>query len=608
MTIDRKRFLLTGSAQVAALSLVAPARAGSRSITIDDGKFVLDGKPFQFISGEMHYVRIPKEYWRHRLRMARAMGLNTVSTYVFWNVHEPEPGTYDFSGRHDVAAFLRTAQEEGLHAILRPGPYVCGEWDFGGLPAWLLKDPATLCRTQDPTFMAPVRRWLQRLGKELAPLQWTQGGLILAVQIENEYGSFGDDHAYMRQIYEAISAAGFDRVIRYTEDGTDRLADGSLPSLPVAGSITELQPDFAALRRFRPDNPVMAGEYYPGWFDHWGEPHHVTDAAQQVRDVEWMLAHGSFNLYVVHGGTNWFMNGANYADDAPYQPTTTSYDYDAPIDEAGRPRPKYFQIRDAIARYTGMQPPNVPAVQQFIAIPEFTLDESAPLRDLLASPVDVQQPLHMEAFGQSYGYILYRTRLPENADGLLAIDEPRDYAVVLIDGKAVGTIDRRLSQRTLRIDAPKGAQLDILIENSGRLNYGPRFIYDRKGITKAVTMDGTELLGWSVYTLPMTEISSLRFEPSHVNAPAFYRGTFDVDDPADTFLDVRSLGKGLLWINDRPAGRFWEIGPQLTLYVPAPFLKRGRNEVVVFDLLERASRTLRGRTGQAYATAQANGV
>ncbi len=601
MTIVRKRFLTIAAAQFAALSAPVSLAAAPRSIRIANGRFMLDEKPFQFISGSMHYTRVPHQYWEHRLRMARAMGLNTICTYVFWNVHEPQPGAFDFSGQNDVAAFVRTAQRLGLHVILRPGPYACAEWEFGGYPAWLLQDPQTVCRTRDPRFMQPARRWIHRLGQELAALQWPRGGPVLAVQIENEYGSFGDDHAYMHEILDAVTDAGFQDVIHYTDDGIPELPAGSLPALPVAGSIGDPQSDFAALARFRPGNPVMAGEYYPGWFDHWGEPHHVTDAAAQVRGVEWMLAHGSFNLYMFHGGTNWFMNGANYGGDAPYQPTVTSYDYDAPLDETGRPRSKFFLIRKAIARHTGTQPAPMPRAPELIGIPEFTLTESAPMHGLFGAPQHSERVRNMEAYGQNYGYILYRTRIPRATQAALALDELRDYAVVLIDGTRAGTLDRRLGERSLQIEAKSGALLDILVENTGRLNYGKQFVYDRKGITKSATLGGVELLGWDVYTLPMSELSALRFGGEPADAPAFYRGYFSLGRVADTFLDVRMLGKGLLWVNGHPVGRFWEIGPQFALYVPAPFLTIGRNEVMVFDLLDRTVRRLSGRTEPLYA-------
>ncbi len=299
-----------------ALTASADPSPAAQKLTISGDKFLLEGKPFQIISGEMHYPRIPREYWRARLKMARAMGLNTISTYVFWNLHEPKPGVYDFSGQLDVAEFIREAQEEGLHVILRPGPYVCAEWDLGGLPSWLLADPQIILRSDDPKFMQPVERWLKRLGQELAPLQATRGGPIFAVQVENEYGSFDSDKEYMRHIYDLIAAAGFGESLLYTADGPEQLPKGTLPGVPAVVNFGpgETKEAFAALAKFRPGQPLMAGEYWAGWFDHWGGKHAATDTAEQVRDLKWMLAQGySVNLYMFHGGTTFgFMNGANF--------------------------------------------------------------------------------------------------------------------------------------------------------------------------------------------------------------------------------------------------------------------------------------------------------
>ncbi len=603
--IRRAQFLNLMAAQ-SAWFVLGPAvtrAVAPRSAAIRDGKFMLDGEPVQFISGEMHYVRVPREYWRHRLRMARAMGLNAITTYTFWNVHEPEPGRYDFSRWRDIAAYVRTAQEEGLHVILRPGPYICGEWEFGGFPAWLLADPATQCRTRDARFMEPARRWLNRLGAELRRSQFPQGGPIVAVQIENEYGSFGDDHEYMREVYAAISAAGFDRVIRYTDDGISELRAGSLSGVPVAGSVGNPRTDCPALAAFRPRNPVMAGEYYPGWFDHWGEEHHEVSYERPAADLEWMLAHGvSSSMYVFHGGTNFgFMNGANYSEDQPYQPTTTSYDYDAPVSEGGEATAKYHAFRTIISKYTAGALPSIPTLPPRVAIAPFELPESADWRDLLGAPQSSAQPRHMEAYGQSFGYIDYRANLHAGGDRQITFGDVRDYAVVFLNGKVAGTLDRRNKERSIALTVPvAGATLDVLVENSGRLNYGTRFTSDRKGIIAPVLLDGQELTGWDAYTLPMHDLSALRFSRSDTAGLAFHRGTFHLETLGDTFIDVRMLGKGVLWVNGHALGRFWSIGPQYTLYVPAPFLRRGANEVIAFDLFERSYRRLAGVTGPLY--------
>lgn len=580
------------------------ADASARTIAISNGRFLLDGRPFRFISGSMHYVRVPHEYWRDRLRMARAMGLNTICTYVFWNVHEPRSGEYDFSGRCDVGRFIRTAQDEGLHVILRVGPYSCAEWDFGGYPAWLLKDSETLVRSRDVRFMRMARRWLARLGREVAPLQWPRGGPVLAVQLENEYGSFGDDHAYMQEVRAAIEGAGFDAGIRYTNDGIAELPAGSLPGVPVAGSIGDPRTDMPALARFRPGNPTMAGEYYPGWFDHWGEPHHEVPGDGPARDIAWMLDNGySFNLYLFHGGTNFgFMSGANYSAETPYQPTTTSYDYDAPLAEGGYPTPKYDLLRSTIAAHAGVTPPPVPAPPARIVIPEFSFAESAPLADLYGAPIPSKRPRHMEAFDQAYGYIVYRTQVAGPLKGALQLREMRHYAVVSIAGKRVGDLDRRLGQSSVDLEIPAGEHtLDVLVENGGRVNYGRKLVFERTGITQSATLGGKELTDWHIFTVPMNDLRALRFGPGTSDSPAFYRGWFNVEDRGDTYIDSRMFGKGSLWINGHHVGRFWSIGPQYALYVPATWLVRGRNEAIIFDLHDRSVRRSQGLAGPLYA-------
>ncbi len=587
-----------------ALFLLSSAGAASavqphvHSIRIEHGQFILDGKPFQIISGEMHYARIPRAYWRDRLQKARAMGLNTISTYVFWNLHEPEPGIYDFSGQLDVAEFVREAQQEGLYVILRPGLYVCSEWDLGGLPSWLLNDPGVRLRSNQEDFLGPAEKWLKRLGRELAPLQITRGGPIIAVQVENEYGSFGDDQAYMSNIRDMIIKAGFDGAILYTADGPSELPRGALPGLPAAVNFGpgDAKSAFEALRTFRPPGPFMSGEYWDGWFDHWGEAHNVTDAKQQARELDWMLSLGySINLYMFEGGTSFgFMAGANYGK--AYQPDTTSYDYDAPLDEAGRPTPKYFLFRDVIARHLkGASLPPIPRAIPVIQVPTFKLADSASLWSNLGQPIRSAQPVTMEALGQAYGYILYRTHISGPNKGTLEIKDVRDYGAVFVNQKPVGKVDRRLHQNQIPIQLPAGSStLDILVENLGRINFGPKISEDRKGIIGSVTLDGRILSGWEIYSLPMKDPISLAFRTAHTQAPAFYHGTFHLTRTGDTFLDVSKLGMGVVWLNGHNLGRFWNIGPQQTLYVPGVWLRKGRNEVIVFDIQNDSDASIAG--------------
>ena len=594
MTVLTFHLLACAAATLAA----AVPRQGNR-IRVEGNHFMLDGKPLEIISGEMHYPRIPREYWRDRLRKARAMGLNTISTYVFWNLHEPKPGVYDFVGQLDVAEFVREAQQEGLYVILRPGPYVCSEWDLGGLPAWLLADPKMKLRSNQENFLRRAAAWLKRLGRELAPLQITRGGPIIAVQVENEYGSFDDDHAYMSRIRDFMAAAGFDGAILYTADGPSELPRGTLTSLPAVVNFGTGEADlaFATLRAFRPAGLMMSGEYWDGWFDHWGERHNITDAQKQARELDGMLSHGySVNLYMFHGGTSFgFMAGANYGQ--AYEPDTTSYDYDAPLDEAGRPTPKYFAFRDVILHHShGSRLLPVPRSNPVLEIPSFKLTESASLWKSLGPPIRRAQPKTMEQLGQAYGYILYRTNVRGPAKGELAIKEVHDYASVFVNGKRVGTLDRRLSQNGISIEMSKGMNtLDILVEDLGRVNFGPKLDSDRKGITESVTLAERKLSGWEIYPLPMADRASLPFTKVTAQAPAFYRGAFRIEETADAFLDVSKLGMGVVWVNGHNLGRFWNIGPQQTLYVPGVWLKRGKNEVIVFDVQDDLGVALFGR-------------
>jgi len=569
-------------------------------LQISGRQFVLDGKPFQIISGEMHYARIPREYWHDRLKMARAMGLNAVSTYVFWNLHELKPGVFDFSGQLDVAAFIRAAQDEGLFVILRPGPYVCAEWDLGGLPAWLFADPTIVLRSDDPKFMQPVARWLKRLGQELASLQATHGGPILAVQVENEYGSFDSNRQYMKHVYTLIAAAGFSDSLLYTADGPEQLPNGTLPGVPAVVNFGpgETQHAFETLAAFRPNQPLMAGEYWAGWFDHWGGKHAQTDAALQTSDLKWILSQGySVNLYMFHGGTTFgFMNGANF--DKAYEPQTSSYDYDAALDESGRPTTKYFAFRNAMAAHDpSIKLPDVPQTAPFITIPQITLRETSSLWDNLAQSIDASDPRSMEMLGQSYGYILYQTEVTGPIDGELHLEAMQDYAKVYLNRAEQGTLDTRLGQNTLTLhsSATKNS-LEILVENGGRINFTKRLRDQRKGIAGPVTLAGKELHSWRIYPLPMNDLHSVAFKraETQVHGPAFCRGTFALAKTGDTFLDMRGLTKGVSWVNGHLLGRFWDIGPQETLFVPAPWLQVGPNEVVIFTLGETKNATLRG--------------
>jgi len=568
---------------------------------VDGDHFVLNGKPFQVISGEMHYPRIPRAYWRDRFRMAKAIGLNTITTYVFWNEHEPTPGVYDFSGNKDVAEFVREAQQEGLYVILRPGPYVCAEWEFGGYPSWLLKDHGVVVRSRDPKFMGPATRWIARLGQELAPLQIGNGGPIILTQVENEYGSYGNDRVYMKQIRKALVDAGFTQSQLYTADGPEQVPKGSLPELPVGinfggNGVDAAQKAFATLKTFRRNGPFLNSEYWAGWFDHWGGKHAHTDATNEAANLKWMLEQGySVSIYMFHGGTSFgWMNGAN-SNGTNYEPDVTSYDYDSPLDESGRPAAKYFVFRDVIAKATGVTPPPVPEVAAPIDVPAVTMTESASLWRNLPKPIHSEQVLSMEDVDQAYGYILYRTHLKGGPSAELLLDELHSYAQIYLEGDLVGTLDRRLQQDRLTLPAVKGgAQLDILVENTGRVNFGRAIGGERAGITKQVTLGGKAIRGWEIFPLPMTDMGALAFSKRPCEGACFYRGSFELSAVGDTFLDTSEFGKGQLWLNGAALGRIWNVGPQKTLYAPGLWLTVGKNEVVVFDLQGKMGAVVRG--------------
>ena len=612
----RRTFLATASATALTLALPARAAASGRFVAAD-GQFLLDGQPFTIRAGELHYPRIPRAAWRDRLRKARAMGLNAITTYVFWSQHEAEPGRFDFNGQRDLRAFIATAAEEGLHVVLRPGPYVCAEVDFGGFPAWLLRTPGLRVRSLDPRYLAASARYLARLGQEIGDLQSSRGGPILMLQLENEYGSFGRDRDYLAATQRQLRDAGFDLPLFTSDGGSERLlAAGSVPGVTAVvnfgGGVEDAHETLAALQAWRPQGPRMIGEYWAGWFDHWGEQHHRQPPGEAGATVEALLAAGaSFNLYMFHGGTSFgWLPGANYGADQPYQPDTTSYDYDAALDEAGRVTPKYHELRAVIARHLGPgeRLPDIPASAPPRALPAFELDEALALRDalpLLSAPRQSRFPANMEAFGQNYGYILYRKRLAQPAKGRLAVNEVRDHALLLADGREIGQLDRRHAQTQLDIDLPAGTELDILVENMGRIGFGAKLDGERKGITQSVELEQQELLDWTVFPLELEgeRVAGLRFGRTAHAGPGFWRGRLLVDQPvADTFLDLRGWGKGQVWVNGHHLGRFWQIGPQQTLYLPASWLRAGANEVIVFTLAAPARRQMRALAEPVYET------
>lgn len=604
----RKRlpFLKAGHAvaQLAQRSLIvivfllamAPAKGQQKhSFELGDQDFLLDGKAFQMISGEMHYTRIPPAYWRDRMKMAKAMGLNTIGTYVFWNVHEPVQGKYDFSGNNDIAEFIRAAKDEGLWVVLRPSPYVCAEWEFGGYPWWLLKDSTVKVRSNDPKFVAAYSSYIRELAKHLVPQLVTHGGNILMVQFENEYGSYSDDKTYLDLNRKIFREAGFDGVL-FTCDGADQIPKGYLPGYLPAVNGSENPADIRAVVNKYHDGkgPYYLAEWYPGWFDDWGKHHANVSAEQAAKKLDRIVAAGiSINMYMFHGGTTRaFMNGANMSRNSPYAPQVSSYDYDAPLDEAGNPTDKYFRFREVIQKYlpSGATLPPVPARKKSIAINRIALSVSSNLFENLPAPVLSTRTLSFEDLNQAYGFVLYRTSISGQQKGNLKIEQLRDFATVYVNGKLVGSLDRRLKQDSILLDdLPDHSTLDILVENNGRINYGPYLTDNRKGILGSVLIGGKAIEQWKMYSLAFERLDRLKFTANRGSGklqPAFYKGTFMMDQVADTYLDMRSFGKGFVFLNGHNMGRYWNIGPQQTIYVPACWLKKGKNEVVVFDALK----------------------
>jgi beta-galactosidase len=606
------RYLLIGGfaciLAVSGASAASPSPAAAdHTFAIGEEHFLLDGKPYQIRCGELHFARVPREYWRHRLQMCKAMGLNTVCAYLFWNFHERTPGEFTWSGAADAAAFCRMAQEEGLWVILRPGPYACAEWTMGGLPWWLLKHEDIRLRSTDPRFIEASRRYLHEVGRVLGPLQVTQGGPILMVQVENEHGFYGDDPEYMGVLRQVMLDAGFD-VPLFSCNPVWHLQRSHNPDLfPVVNFGSDPAAGFEALRRILPTGPLMCGEFYSGWFNTWGNPHHPGDTGPYLRDLEYMLQRGaSFSIYMAHGGTTF---GLWAGADRPFKPDTSSYDYGAPISEAGWVTDKFRETRALFARYLqeGESLPEPPAPNPVIAIPEAAARAWAPVFANLPAAREVDLPGTFEAYDQADGCILYRTTLPLGPVSTLEAAEVKDAAWVFLDGEQIGVFDRRSRQFSARVPAREAAAtLDILVEAMGRVNFGEE-VHDRKGLHSPVTLtahgggEAHPLTGWQLYNLPLDApmLAGLDYQDAPATppkTPAFWRATLQVAEPGDTFLDVRNWGKGVAWINGRCLGRFWNIGPTQTMYVPGPWLQTGANELVLLDLLGPQSPTAAGLT------------
>ena len=566
------------------------------SFEIGKNTFLLNEKPFVIKAAEIHYPRIPEPYWEQRILSCKALGMNTICLYVFWNLHEMEPGKFDFSGNKDIAKFCKLAQKHDMYVIVRPGPYVCAEWEMGGLPWWLLKKQDIKLRTLDSYYMERVGIFMKEIGKQLADLQITRGGNIIMVQVENEYGSYGIDKPYISAIRDLVKESGFTDVPLFQCDWSSNFTNNALDDLLWTvnfGTGANIDEQFKKLKELRPETPLMCSEFWSGWFDHWGRKHETRDAATMVNGIKDMLDRNiSFSLYMTHGGTTFgWWGGAN---NPAYSAMCSSYDYDAPISEAGWTTPKYFQLRNLLKSYLQENEtlPEPPAPYPVIEIPDITEWEIAPLFANLPEAKYTDKIKPMEFFDQGWGTILYRNILKQDIDGTLQIDEVHDWAQVFADGKLLGRLDRRKGEFSLKLKETlkKGTQLDILVEAMGRVNFD-KSIHDRKGITNNViasTKNGNiELNNWEVYNIPpfYEFAKDKKYAKGNVTfSPCYYRAKFTLKDVGDTFLDMQTWGKGMVWVNGHAIGRFWEIGPQQTLFMPGCWLKEGENEIIVLDI------------------------
>jgi beta-galactosidase len=595
-------FLLTGAS--------LQGQKGKHTFSLGTTDFLLDGLPYQIISGEMHPARIPAEYWRHRVKMAKAMGCNTISVYLFWNYHESEEGVYDFTtGNRNLQEFFKIVQEEGLWLIVRPGPYVCAEWELGGIPPYLLRIPDIKLRCMDPRYMAAAEKYIARLSQEIKPYLVTNGGSVLMLQIENEYGSFGNDRNYLNRLKEVWAQNGID-IPTFTGDGptTYMLEAGSLPGSAVGLDSGSSMEDFALANKMNPGVPVFSSETYPGWLTHWGEKWVKPDTSDLLKEVRFLMNNKkSFNFYVIHGGTNFgYTAGANSGGKG-YEPDVTSYDYDAPISEQGVATPKFMALRKLLGSYLP-KGKKLPPMPDPIPTLQMTIESMKPFTsvwDNLPAPVNSVQPKPFEAYNQDYGFILYKTELIGHKKGKLTVTDLHDYATVFLNGTYIGKLDRREGINT--IDIPESnvpnPVLEIFVEGMGRINFAQNLI-DRKGITDRVTLNGMTLMNWKVYNLPMDGkfIYNLRSSGKNLSKPGiFFKGNFMLNQAngttgQDSYIDVSGYTKGIVWVNGHNLGRYWNIGPQTRLFCPATFMREGINEIMIFDIHQTKAATIKGES------------
>ena len=592
---------------ITAIFAVLPMFLFAGDFTVGNKTFLLNGEPFVVKAAEVHYPRIPQAYWDHRIKMCKALGMNTLCIYVFWNIHEQREGEFDFSGNNNVAEFCRLAQKNGMYVIVRPGPYVCAEWEMGGLPWWLLKKKDIRLREQDPYFMERVKIFEKKVGEQLAPLTIQNGGPIIMVQVENEYGSYGEDKPYISAIRDCLRGIYGDKLTLFQCDWSSNFEKNGLDDLVWTmnfGTGANIDHEFARLKELRPNAPLMCSEFWSGWFDKWGANHETRPAKDMVDGMDEMLSKNiSFSLYMTHGGTS-FGHWAG-ANSPGFAPDVTSYDYDAPINEYGGTTDKYFQLREMMQKYSKTKLPAIPKMPApFIEIPAFELTEHADIM-LGGDSLVMDSPLlTMEEMNQGWGSMVYITKLPEiSTPSVLTLNEGHDFAQVYIGGEYVGKIDRVRNENSLQLPPiRKNQELKIYVEAMGRINFG-RAIKDYKGITNSVTIstevNGHELIWnlkrWNILTIPDDYVTAQKALSTPVLHPAeiippkypmgYYRGYFNLKRTGDTFLNMEQFGKGQVYVNGHAIGRFWSIGPQQTLYVPGCWLKKGKNEVIILDVV-----------------------
>ena len=611
--------LATGAFAAPATGL-APQVDSKNTFVAGNKTFLLNGKPFVVKAAEIHYPRIPREYWEHRIKMCKALGMNTICIYIFWNLHEQREGVFDFTGQNDVAEFCRLAKKNGMYVIVRPGPYVCAEWEMGGLPWWLLKKKDIRLREQDPYFMSCVDRFEKNVAKQLAPLTIQHGGPIIMVQVENEYGSYGEDKAYISQIRDTLRKywdTPNAKTTLFQCDWNSNFEKNGLDDLTWTmnfGTGAKIDDQFSRLRELRPNSPLMCSEFWSGWFDKWGARHETRPAKDMVAGIDEMLSKGiSFSLYMTHGGTS-FGHWAG-ANSPGFAPDVTSYDYDAPINEYGEPTEKFWLLRKTLEKYADKKLPAVPGkAADIISIPKLKLHNMAPIYMGVDSTAESRDVQTFEEMNMGYGSMIYNTKLPEIANGSMLHINGHDFVQVFINGNYIGKIDRVKNERSLPMPATKkGDELTLLVEGMGRINFG-RAIKDFKGLVDDVTLtadvDGDELT-WNLkdwrmrriaddyqtarraMTTPHNDLALASNTPSNIG---YYKATFKLKKTGDTFLNMETWGKGQVYVNGHALGRFWSIGPQQTLYCPGCWLKKGDNEIVVLDVVGPKDPVVWGQT------------